>query len=1045
MSDFDFNNIGKTDFFMENRCAAHSDHKFYRNPEELSDDESSFMMSLNGMWKFDYAENIAAADKDFVKMDFDSRNWSEIPVPGHIQMYGYDNLQYVNVQYPWDGREDVALSSAPVEYNPTAMYVKYFEVPEHFDKKSVFIRFNGVESAMALWLNGKYVGYSEDTFTPSEFDLTSFIKEGENKLAVMVFKWCSGSWCEDQDFFRFSGIFRDVNLVTYPNGHIEDIKITTDISEDYGCCDVVVSLKKNYPGKIRITLANAINACEDGEDYRNLRSLEWQQANNHLLTEEFSLSGGEDVKLHIDSPKLWSSEYPYLYPMFIEVLDEEGNSCEVILEKVGIRRFEIKDSIMLLNGKRIVFNGVNRHEFACDRGRVPCFENTLMDIVTMKQNNINAIRTSHYPNDSALYDLCDTYGLYMIAENNMESHGSWEVIERGMAPMSHAVPGDYDEWRELMLDRVNSCYQRDKNHPAILLWSVGNESFGGSVIKAMHDKFHELDGRRPVHYEGIFHDRRFNDSSDVESQMYTPADGIREFLKEHRDKPFISCEYLHAMGNSCGAQDKYIRLSEEEPLYQGGFIWDYIDQTITKKNRYGEEFQAYGGDFDDRPTDWDFSGNGIVYGRLRNPSPKMQTVKFNYQNIRIVFGDNDFTVINKNLFTNTSDFYCQALLKADGEIIETALIETGVEPLSEGQFEIPFDIPKDEKEYCVNIAFVLKKNCLYADAGHEVAFGEKIYPVKRAKADDFAKAPGKTGKSNANFRIIQGTNNVGVKGDDFEALFSGISGGLVSYKYKGRELLKCIPKPNFWRAPTQNDEGNLMPFRYAQWEIASKYVSHKTPNPDSKGYPVYSIPQFGMKEDCFEVSFEYSMPTTPVSKCTLRYDVYADGRVKTTLHYDPVKELGDMPEFGVIFKLDADLNLLRWYGMGPKETYQDRETGAKLGRYEQSVTDLPEYLKPMECGNHTGVRYAYVVGDDGHGIRFSSEGSMNLSALPYSPFELENANHWYELPQIHYTYVRASLGQMGIAGDDTWGAKTHEEYLLDVSGPMEFSFTFTGC
>jgi len=1052
MAGFDFNNITKTDFFKENRMEAHSDHRIFKDSDELKTGESSFYYSLNGSWKFNYAENYQYIDMDFINPDFNCDNWAEIPVPAHIQMHGYDNIQYVNVQYPWDGREEVAISSAPVEYNPTAMYIKTFSLPGNFDLERTYIHFAGVESAIALWLNGKYVGYSEDTFTPSEFDLSPYLVKGENKIVALVFKWTSGSWCEDQDFFRFSGIFRDVKLVCTPKCHIEDIKIESILSDDYDKADIMLGIKSQSAERIRITIADAMSINESADFNRRICDIKYQKENNKGKTTEILLSGDNagrsNVRLHVENPKLWSAEYPYLYPVFIEVLDENGEVVEIILQKVGIRRFEIKDSIMLLNGRRIVFNGVNRHEFSCDAGRVPNFENTLLDIVTMKLNNINAIRTSHYPNDSALYDLCDIYGLYMIAENNLETHGVWESIERGLLPIEAAIPGDHEYWKECMLDRVNSCYQRDKNHAAILIWSVGNEAFGGCVIKAMHDKFHELDSMRPVHYEGIFHDRRYNDSSDIESQMYTPADGIREFLKEHRDKPFISCEYLHAMGNSCGAQDKYIKLSEEEALYQGGFIWDYIDQTITRINRFGEDYQAYGGDFDDRPTDWDFSGNGIVYGRNRKPSPKMQTVKYNYQNVKIVFGEKDFTVVNKNLFTNTNEYICQVILEAEGELCAMVIIDTEVAPLSEGTYALPFDIPEDGREYVITVSFHLKKDTGYASAGYEVAFGQKVYEIRGIREDD------DEDKEILSFKIIQGSQNVGVTGKDFEIIFSGLYGGMISYKYQGREMMKCIPKPNFWRAPTQNDEGNLMPYRYAQWEIASKYLTYKTPNEDPKGYPVYHVPTFEKKENSFVITYEYHMPTSPKSMCNVSYEVFADGTVRTTLSYDPVKELGDMPEFGVIFKLDADYDTIRWYGMGPMETYWDRETGSRLGLYEQPVAYLPEYLKPMECSNHTGVRYAYVTNRDGHGLKFMCDDSkdkeniitgMNLSALPYSPFELENAVHWHELPKVNYTYVRASLQQMGIAGDDTWGAKTHGEYLIDVTKPLKFSFSFRGC
>lgn len=1032
MAGFDYSKLKDPTYFKENRMDAHADYVFYRTEDECKQEKSSYFYSLSGLWKFSYARNVAEAPKDFMNADVDCKAWADIPVPAHIQMQGYDAPQYVNVQYPWDGREQLAINDVPIEFNPTAQYVKYFTLPSGFDAKHTYITFAGVESGFALWLNGEYVGYSEDSFTPADFDLSPYIRDGENKLALQVFKWTSGSWCEDQDFFRFSGIFRDVYLYSTPEEHIGDIKITTDLSDDFYAAKIRIELKARGCGKVRFVLCNPVNAVKQarliGNDFAK------QTEHNMLSATEAKLSENMSVVLEVDNPELWSGEYPNLYPLIIEVVDKEGKVSEVIAQKIGIRRFEIKNSMMLLNGKRIVFNGVNRHEFNCERGRVPSKEDMITDIVTMKQNNINAIRTSHYPNDPRLYGLCDEYGLYMIAENNMESHGSWEMIPRGMAPFEQAVPGDHDEWMDNMLDRVNSCYQRDKNHPAILIWSLGNESFGGKVIYEMSKLFRKLDNTRPVHYEGVFWDRRYNGSSDMESRMYAPVSEIKEFLKEHRDKPFISCEYMHAMGNSCGAHDKYIKLSEEEPLYQGGFIWDYIDQSLTKKDRYGEDFQAYGGDFDDRPSDWDFSGDGIVYGRNRKPSPKMQSVKYCYQNIKAEVSQDSFKVINKNLFTNTNEYTCVCSLECEGKSLKRVEIETDVEPMSEKKYRLPFSVPTDGGEYVVTVSFLLSNDMIYAPKGHEVAFGQGIFRPEKAAEDH-------TGKP---ITVIKGSNNMGVKGEHFEAIFSLSTGGMVSYRYGGREMLKCIPKPNFWRAPTQNDVGNLMPYRYAQWEIASRYVSHKTPSDEHPLSPEYHVPKFEVRQNSFVATYEYYMPTAPESMCTLSYEVFPDGVVNVTLHYDPVKELGDMPEFGVIFKLDADYDTVKWYGMGPEETYCDRETGAKLGVYEKKVIELPEYMVPQECNNHTGVRWASVTNRDGNGLLFRGYG-MNFSALPCSPFELENATHSFELPRYHNTFVRASLGQMGVAGDDSWGARTHPEYLLDVSKPMDFTFSFVGC
>ena len=482
-------------------------------------------------------------------------------------MEGYDVPQYANVQYPWDGREEIWTDQVPEEFNPVASYVKYVTLPEDFIKKGIYISFQGVESGFALWVNGSYVGYSEDSFTPSEFDLTPYWKDGENKIAVQVFKWTSSSWCEDQDFFRFSGIFRSVYLYTMAEVHVYDLKIEPLLSDDYKTGFLELAMKVKGEGKAKLTLK------KDG---------------NVIFAEEIAVKDGDNqFSKKVTDPVLWSAEIPELYQLEIELSKDGADTVEWLEQKVGFRRFEMKDGIMCLNGKRIVFKGVNRHEFSSKTGRVVHREEVIKDIVTMKQNNINAIRTCHYPDDSTLYGLCDEYGMYLIAENNLESHGSWDVYLKGKVEKDKIVPGDNMDWEPMMLDRVNSCYQRDKNHPAILIWSCGNESYGGKVIYDMSQKIKELDPHRLVHYEGIFQDRTYEATSDMESQMYPPVTRIVEYLEEHKEKPFICCEYTHAMGNSCGAMHKYTDLTDTHPRYQGGFIWDYIDQSILKKDRYG--------------------------------------------------------------------------------------------------------------------------------------------------------------------------------------------------------------------------------------------------------------------------------------------------------------------------------------------------------------------------------------------------------------------------------------------------------------------------
>ena len=1026
MSNFDSNIIKNPEIFEQNRLAAHSDHVCYKNELEKIKGKSSLRYDMNGLWKFAYAKNQSLAPCGFEAADYDCKGWDEIRVPAHIQMEGYDVPIYTNTTYPWEADEFIRPGEVPEIFNPVASYVKYFTIPENMKNKRVCISFQGVESGFALWLNGHYVGYSEDTFDPSDFELTDYIVEGENKLAVRVWKWTSSSWCEDQDFYRFSGIFRDVFLYVVPCAHVEDLSVVPTLNDTFDEGTLSVSIKADGDGIASVKLYELGDLSVEKYDRAK------------LLLEEFDIELRDkeicEGSCNVKNPLLWSAEKPNLYEVKIIVKDMHGNETEFISQLAGFRRFEMVDGLMKLNGKRIVFKGVNRHEFSSVTGRVPNRDEVIKDIVTMKKNNINAIRTSHYPDDSMLYELCDIYGIYMIAENNLESHGTWEAYNKGYVDLDFVVPKDKPQWREMMLDRANSCYQRDKNHPAILIWSCGNESFGGKTIYEMSQLFRQLDKHRLVHYEGVFNDRSYNDTSDMESQMYTSVAGIEKFLADNPEKPFICCEYTHAMGNSCGAMHKYTELSDREPRYQGGFIWDYIDQSIYKKDRYGKWFLTYGGDFGDRPTDGDFSGNGICYGGEREASPKMQEVKFNYQNISVGFdSDYIFTVTNKNLFVNTSVFDAFTILLADGNEVYRTRLQISVPPMEQASYEVPVTLKNSmidvEKEYCIVVSFVLKENTIWEKAGYEIAFGQHMIkkPVSEYSCDK-------------SVELVVGNGNILVRGENFKALFSRMNLGMVSYVYGGVEMLpNTIPLPNFWRTPTNNDSGNMMPQRYAQWKIASMYV---TTRQDQRFAD--TSPRVEKNDNNIAITYTYFMPTTPQSSCEVTYRVFGDGTIETTLSYDPVKELGDMPEFGMMFKLDADYDTVKWYGLGPQETYEDRQHGGKYGVYENKVADnIAEYLVPQESGNKCRVRYAKVMDKKGRGMLFFGD-ELSFSALPYTPHELENAAHHFELPPVHYTVVRVAKKQMGVGGDDSWGSHTHPEYLLDASEKMEFTFCFRG-
>ena len=1107
MKKFDYAIVTNPEIFQQNRLTAHSDHRF--GAEKAGD----CFYSLNGTWKFAYARNYKDAIKGFEDPAYPCRDWEDIHVPGHIQMQGYDAPAYVNTQYPWDGREEIDPGQIPARFNPTASYVKYFTLPDNMRGQDVFISFQGVESGFALWLNGQYVGYSEDSFTPSEFDLTPYLQEGENKLALMVFKWTAGSWCEDQDFFRFSGIHRDVYLYVMPRVHVRDLKVQTLLQKEAiqeaaggktACREAVLQLEleATAAGRARIRLLEALLYEETDESRIRQRLADQEKecpgydrtgedssgkeragkengscalvldetveikagsGGKTIVSEQTAYERGSRYSFTVNAPKLWSAEEPYQYDLVLEIFDEDGSLTETVHEKVGFRRFEIEDGVMKLNGRRIVFRGVNRHEFCSEAGRVITADMVRKDLVTMKQNNINAIRTSHYPNSSVLYRLCDVYGLYLIDEANMETHGVWDSIWRKMHDISFSVPGDRPEFQEMILDRARSMFERDKNHPSILIWSCGNESYGGTDILRMSDMLRALDPDRPVHYEGVQNDYRYPETSDIESSMYTPAAQIEEYLKTHRGKPYITCEYAHAMGNSCGAIHKYTELTEREELYQGGFIWDYIDQSLTRRDRNGKEFQAYGGDFGERPCDYTFSGNGIVYGKDRDPSPKMQEVKYVYQNIKVTllldgregsaFAPADIeegaegcisaVIWNKNLFVNTDTYAGVIEIARDGEKIAEKTVETAAAPLSEETVVLPVTLPEEPGEYTVTLSFRLREDTIWAKAGHEVAYGQLVAYRKGGQAALLCEAAGasepedRAAGSGGKLIVEHGWLNTGVRGDDFEVLFSGLFGGLVSYRFGGRELIKEMPRPNFWRAMTDNDTANLLPFRAGAWKGAGMFATTKTEH--GRGGTPYEIQELPGRVD---VTFIYHLPVNPAKDCRVTYSVFPDGEIRVHAVLEKSADVGQLPEFSMLFTMDASYDHLEWYGLGPEETYPDR-CHAKLGIYRNMVSDnMAKYLVPQECGNKQAVRRAKVTDAFGAGMLFKAQG-LGVCVLPWTPQELDQARHPNELADPLYTYVRVGV-QMGVGGDDTWGALVHPEYLLDNSREMEITFSFRG-
>lgn len=988
--------------FAVNRVPAHSDHVYY---ETLAEAKSASPMKmryeLNGDWKFYYSINPNHRPVNFFEKEYPCAGWGDITVPGHIQLQGYGQPQYVNTMYPWDGHHELRPPEIPTDHNPVGSYVKYFDVPANMQGHPVYISFQGVESAFYVWLNGEFIGYSEDSFTPAEFDLTPYLVEGENKLAVEVYQRSTGSWLEDQDFWRFSGIFRDVYLYTVPEIHAADIYVRPELDSTFTKGTLAVELKLQGSSASKVTA-------------------ELVDGNGNLVqigTAE-NIDGKWSIVMPVERPALWSAENPYLYRLFIQIYNESGSLVEVVAQKVGFRRFELVNKIMYLNGERIVFKGVNRHEFNPRRGRAITKEDMLWDIKTLKRHNINAVRTSHYPNQSYWYELCDEYGVYVIDEMNLETHGSWQKM--GAVEPSWNIPGNKPEWEAIVMDRAISMVERDKNHPSILIWSCGNESYAGEVILNVSKYFKKVDPSRLVHYEGVFHNRDYNDTSDMESRMYAKPADIEKYLNDNPEKPYISCEYMHAMGNSLGGMYKYTDLEQKYPMYQGGFIWDYIDQSIYKKDRYGNEFLAYGGDFGDRPTDYGFCTNGIVYAN-RELSPKMQEVKFLYQDFKLVPDQTGVTIKNESLFSNTANYDLEYVLFREGKELYRNTLLAGVEPQSEGRFE--FDIPAEFKaetgEYCIQTSLVLKKSTPWAEEGFEIAFGQFVYEVG---SEELAPVSGY-------LRVAYGDVNIGVHGRDFTVMFSKGAGSLVSLNYAGKEMISLPPVPLFWRATTDNDRGFSQGFHSGLWYAAS--LARKCVNIEVEE-----------KESHVSVGFTYEFSINHDIEVKTIYTVYPDGSVKVKSVYKGAENLPQLPIFAVSFKVPADYDQLEWYAMGPEENYSDRAMGAKLGIFKNQVSDnLSGYLMPQESGNRTGVRRVSVTNRNGQGIRISSVTKpLDCNISPYTAFELENAQHVYELPPVHYSVVTVAGKQMGVGGDDSWGAPVHDEHLIKADQDIEFEF-----
>ena len=907
--------------FRVNRLDAHSDHVCCANSGELARGESSLYQSLDGPWRFAWSANPALRPAEFWREGYDDSPFSLIQVPGHIELQGYGQVQYINTLYPWDGHAELRPPEIDWEHNPVGSYVREFDLAPGLLHQRVCVSFQGVEQAFFVWLNGQFVGYAEDSFTPSDFDLTPYVRETGNRLCVEVYKRSSAAWIEDQDFFRFSGIFRSVFLYAKPRLHLEDLWLQAGLEED------------NRTGTLSIRLlleGETEGASVHGKIAHPVQGTLFDGP--LTLTPEGRYFRGQSLRLEHIFP--WSHETPELYQVTLTLRAADGGIAEVIPCQTGFRRFELKNGLMLLNGERIIFRGVNRHEWNPETGRAIGRADLEAAISVFRRNHINAVRTCHYPNQTEWYRLCDQNGIYMIDETNLESHGSWQKL--GVVEPSWNIPGSLPQWRECVLDRARSMFERDKNHPAILLWSCGNESYAGENILAMADYFRTQDPSRLVHYEGVFHNRAFDASSDVESRMYAPPQDIRAYLESGPEKPFLLCEYMHNMGNSLGGMESYIRLGEEFPQYQGGFIWDYMDQALWRADYGGRRVLGYGGDFGERQTDYAFSGNGILFAD-GTEKPATREVRYWYSS------------------------------------------------------------PEQRARH---------------DEANQRAAEAAVLPA---------------GKNRAPLQVTHGDGALGVRGADFELLFSYPEGGPVSLMSSGREWLWRAPRPAYWRAPTENDQGNGFAAGSSVWSAADTWQICE------------NIQLLEESETRISIRYTYAAPSVPGLCTEVTYTVEGSGILRVSLLYHGQPGRPELPLFGLRFATPQPLERVEWLGLSG-ETYPDRKKGGVFG-WHREIPHIPAYLVPQECGCHMDTHAAVLRGPEGSGLTLmKTDAPFAFSAIPYTPQQLEQAAHREELPDPVRTVVTVCGAMRGVGGIDSWGSDVEEAFRIKADGDMEFSF-----
>lgn len=980
--------------------------------------KSNWVMSLNGQWKFHWVKKPVDRPKNFFEDDFDVKDWDEIEVPANWELQGYGTPIYVNDRYPFPKNPP----HIPHEYNPVGSYKKSFIVPKDWDGKEIFIQFGAVKSAAYFWLNGQFLGYNQDSKTPVEFDITNYLREGENSISVEVYRWSDGAYLECQDFWRLSGIEREVFLWASPKVGISDFFVTADLDDNVENGNLNIEIKIEDYDKIIEKPAYRVKCQLFDRENLLLEEIVHYLEGSEIIANHTDASCSILANRVIKTPQQWTAETPYLYQLAIILENESGEILQVVGCKVGFRKLEIKNGQLLVNGKAITIKGVNRHEHDEVNGHVITEKDMLADIQLLKQYNFNAVRASHYPNHARWYELCDEYGLYIVDEANIEAHGMGACFQRPFDAKAHTSA--LEDWEDAHLDRVKRMFERTKNHPCIIAWSLGNEAGNGKNMHQAYKWIRQRDEFRPTQYEQAGEEK----NTDIVCPMYPKIEQIIEYAERTNDRPLIMCEYAHAMGNSVGNLQKYWDAIDRYPNLQGGFIWDWQDQGLLAKTEDGKSYWKYGGDFGgaDVPSDNNFCINGLLFPN-REIHPALLEVKKVYQNIKVEIIDlakGRFKIYNLFDFIPLENIWMEAHLVKNGKPIHHLRMDNFY-ILPKENMEIDLSTllsSKEEKgEHFINLNFYLLKDEPMIPAGHEIAVFqfELQADASSVKRDDVALKP----------LVIKEKQDIYIlEGNDIFIQFSKETGLLEQYSFQENTLLQKGATPNFWRAPIDNDLGNLMMLRLNNWKEASQ-------NRILEKMTVEII-----SEQEILIKSIFLLPAVQLTY-TLSYQIFSNGEIEVKGQFLPFdqqeKKLPELPRFGLTLELPLEFEQIEWYGRGPHENYSDRKTSALIGVHNSTIADqYHPYIRPQENGNKIENRWLTLTNNKGVGLKIIGRPLFDFSAQKYTTDDFDIGpsekpfRHTYDLVPKDFITLHLDYGQMGIGGDDSWGAHTHEEFKL---------------